>query len=65
MFPGDYYEALGARLDKIHNDLLGIHLSMVVDKMHEVGVISTESYARILDKEHELISKQLTGFKKK
>ena len=65
MFLWDYYEALGARLDKIHNDLLGIHLSMVVDKMHEVGVISTESYAQILDKEHEIISEQLTGFKKK
>jgi len=65
MFPGDYYEALGARLDKIHNDLLGIHLSMVVDKMFELGAISKESYTEILDKEHEIISGQLTGFKKK
>jgi len=65
MFPGDYYEALGARLDKIHNDLLGIHLSMVVGRMFELGIISKESYAQILDKEHEIISEQLTGFKKK
>ena len=33
--------------------------------MYELGVISKDEYAQILDKEHEVISNQLNGFKKK
>jgi hypothetical protein len=51
MFPLDKFDDINTRLDRIRNDLLGIKMCIITDKMYELGAISKDGYTQILDKE--------------
>lgn len=51
-------ELINLKLSQIHNDILGLHLSVIIDKMHKAGLLPKEDYIEMLNMEYSTISKQ-------
>lgn len=54
-------ELINLKLGQIHNDILGLHLCLTVNKMYEAGFVSKEEYAKMLNTEYDTITKQITA----
>ena len=52
-------ELINLKLSQIHNDILGLHLCMTINKMYEAGLISKEEYTEMVSHEYETITKQI------
>ena len=51
-------------LKQLHNDILVVHLSMTVDKMHKMGMVDDENYKKILSSTYKIIDDQIRGMAK-
>ena len=53
------------RLMQIHNDILALTLCMTGKEMHNAGLISDREYSKMLQKQYEVISNQITASQSK
>lgn len=52
-------ELINLKLSQIHNDILGLHLCLTVNKIYEAGFVSKEEYAKMLNQEYKTITEQI------
>ena len=49
-------EMVELQLKRLHNDILGLHFSMIVKEMHDMNMINDDQYRKALDDEYKIVS---------
>ncbi len=52
-------EIINLKLNQIHNDILALHLCMIVDNMYEAGMVSKDEYITMLNQAYETVSEHI------
>lgn len=52
-------EMINLKLNQIHNDILALHLSMIVDNMYEAGMVSKDEYITMLNQAYKTVSEHI------
>ena len=52
-------EMVELQLARLHNDILGLHFSIIVKEMHDMNVINDDQYRKALDDECKIVSGQI------
>lgn len=52
-------ELINIKLSQIHNDILALHLCMIVDNMYEAGTVSKDEYITMLNQAYETVSEHI------
>ena len=49
------------QLKRLHNDILLLHLSMLVKEMHDTQMLNDEEYKKSIDQRYKIVSDQLSN----
>ena len=57
-------ELVELELKRLHNDILGLHFTMLVTELHKMNMLNDDQYRKALDDEYKIVSDQIKNMAK-
>ena len=55
-------ELMQMKIDRIHSDIMNLHLTLLIRELHETNKITDDDYATALNKIHNILTTQISNY---